>query len=255
MPKKSIVPLLLGAGAAVLLLSRSSSDGGDTVDADCSDVGTSGGNVAGVDYLEHITAGGDPDEPMPMLIVFHSRGAGAKNAAKFTGLKVPVRVIRPNGIVKLSGGSSSWFTLPSRTSNQEEYERQMGDVANKLGSFVAQIQQCRPTTGAPVVTGSSEGAHVTYLIASQRPGLVRGAVSLLGWLPEPYWSSEMAPTIAMHGTADTTVPYERTKKFWDAMKARGANISTTTLPTGHSVTSEMDNNWRSAVNHMLGIES
>jgi len=250
---KALVQAILAGGVIGLLISSFRRKPEPGVQADCSLVTPEGGRVAGVRYLESVTGGGDPSQPLPMLVVFHSRGASAAGAAKFGGIQTPVRVIRPEGTVRLSSNAPSWFTLPSKTSDTETYHREMSERSAELGRFLAELVQCRPTVGRPVVTGTSEGAHVAYLLASQNAGQVQGAVALLGYLPQPFWNSGMAPTVGMHGTNDNTVPYARTKTYWDAMQGRGANLATQSFPTGHSVSSGMTSAWYSAVRQMLGV--
>ena len=48
-----------------------------------------------------------------------------------------------------------------------------------------------------LVTGSSQGGSMAYLMASQYPFLVKGAVAVIGWLPEELWTHHMAPTAGL----------------------------------------------------------
>jgi len=114
---------------------------------------------------------------------------------------------------------------------------------------------CRPTAGLPIVTGSSEGGHVSYLMASQQSGIVGGAVALLGYIPPGVWNPQMSPTVGLHATADSTVPYERTRAYWDAMKSAGAQLSTQIFPGGHSVSDAMGAAWRSAVSNFVAEQA
>jgi len=250
---KAIVQAVIAGGLIGLLVTSFRRKSEPGVQADCSSVTPEGGRVAGVRYLESVTGGGDPSQPLPMLVVFHSRGASAAGAAKFGAIQTPVRVIRPEGTIRLPSNAPSWFSLPSKTSDTGTYHREMSERSAELGRFLAELVQCRPTIGRPVVTGTSEGAHVAYLLASQNASQVQGAVPLLGYLPQPFWNAGMAPTSAMHGTNDNTVPYARTKAYWDAMKASGANLATQSFPTGHSVSSAMTSAWYAAVRQMLGV--
>lgn len=251
---KAIVQgLLIGGAVGLLVRSMRRRPSSAQVTADCSQVTDSGGRVAGVRYLESVTAGGDPNKPLPMLVVFHSRGASAAGAAKFGGLQTPVRVIRPEGVVRLSTGAPSWFTLRSKTDDQDTYVREMVERSGQLSRFLAELVQCRPTVGRPVVTGTSEGGHVAYLLASQAPELVQGSVALLGYLPQPFWRGAMAPTIGLHGTADNTVPYARTAEFWQAVSAAGAPLATQSFPSGHKITSDMSSAWTAGIKQMLGV--
>ena len=246
-PKAAIQALLAGAaiGLAVKLFRRPA----DPEPVDCSSIGPNGGTINGIKYLETVRGGSDPNVPMPMVVVFHSRGATAQGAASFPGLAGPTRIIRPAGFNKTQGGGNTWFTKSSKT-NPEQLTVEMKQRAQDLQAFLSTLMRCRPTTGRPIVTGSSEGGHVAYLLASEAPGLVAGAVALLGYVPPGIWNYQMAPTVGLHTTGDNTVPYERTKTYWDAMKAAGARLETQTWPGGHSVVQGMGTAWRAAVKAM-----
>lgn len=214
------------------------------VKPNCSGVKEGGGELDGVTYLEHVTGGASPDEKLPMVISFHSWGATPKGAASFKSLK-KVRVIRPEGPL-IKGNGFAWSTEAAR-GNQERLAESLRQTAEVVIPFVRDIQQCRPTVGKPVVTGSSQGGHMAYLIASLAPELVQGAVSVAGWLPEELWNPKMAPTVAIHGTLDATVPYERTAKYAEAM-----GFPLYSFDSGHTVSPAMGKKWREEVKAMLG---
>jgi predicted esterase len=227
----------VGVGIVVRALRRPSK-----LSVDCSELGTKGGILDGIRYLETVRGSSDSSQPMPMVVVFHSRGATPEGAATFASVPGPVRIIRPAGFIPTAGGGYTWFSKSSST-NPEQLADEERQRAGQLQAWLAKLMHCRPTTGLPVVTGSSEGGHVAYLLASQSPGLIGGAVALLGYIPPALWSRAMAPTVGLHTTGDTTIPYARTKAFWDAMKSAGAVLRTDTFAGGHAVSSEMSSAW------------
>ena len=221
--------------------------------SDCAGVGVSGGELAGFRYLERVTPGADPSQPLPMVILFHSRGSKPENHAGMfvRSLGFPVRVILPEGPVKLRS-ARSWTTRSSRTAEQEAWSDDLEDLGVDLARFIVEVTACRPTVGDPVVTGSSEGGHVAYLLASVRPDLVAGAVAVAGYLPQSLWSAAMAPTVGLHGEEDSAVPYRRTEGYWMAMEAEGAPIRYQSFPgVGHAVPSSVSRAWRDALRAML----
>ena len=211
-----------------------------------------GGVVAGLRYLERVTPGADPSQPLPMVIMFHSRGARPEGFAGFHHvLEGPARVITPEGPERLGSGHG-WFRLPARTEDQDELADQMAVSADTMGAFIADIVRCRPTLGAPVVTGTSQGGSMAYLMATRYPQLVRGAVAVLGWLPKRLWDRFMAPTIGLHGVEDKTVPYQWTADYAQTMQNAGAPFDFRSYQSGHSVSSEMSRDWHRSVNDLLG---
>lgn len=251
--KTLVQGLAIGVGTALVIkaVRRKTPSTSGTAPVDCSGVGVGAGTVEGITYLETMRGGAKPDDRVPMVVVFHSRGAPPTGAASFPGLKGPARVIRPEG-PKTLGNLPSWFTLPSSTADQAAWAADMKQVSDQMAKFLSTMIACRPTIGLPVVTGSSEGGHMAYLMASRYPHLVRGAVAVLGYLPQQHWNRGMAQTVGLHGTQDNTVPYARTAQFWSAMKSQGAKLTTSSFPSGHSVSGGIATAWTSAVNQMLG---
>lgn len=219
---------------------------------DCKEITSSGGTVAGLRYIERLSPGASPDQALPMVVLFHSRGATPQGFAGFAGgLKAPARVILPEGPGVL-GSNRTWFTLPARTSDQQKLEAQMRWTGRVAAKFLRDIVQCRPTVGLPVVTGSSQGGSMSYMMGNLYPDLVRGAVPVAGWIPKPMWSRDMAVTTGIHGSQDKTVPYAWTSAEIARMKALGAPISLASFPVGHTVSSGMSKAWKEAVNSYIG---
>jgi phospholipase/carboxylesterase len=217
----------------------------------CADTGGTSGEVAGMRYLERLSPGASAAETLPMVVLFHSKGATPNGFAGFaSGLDVPCRVILPEGPGALGSGRD-WFSLPARTQDQAELEAQMRWTGERTAKFVADIVRCRPTRGLPVVCGSSQGGSMSLMMANLYPGLVRGAVAVCGWIPVPMWSRSMAPTVVIHGTQDQTVPYDWTRDSVDRMRDLGAPIRMESFPVGHTVSSDMSISWRRAVEGML----
>ncbi len=247
-----LIPGLL-LGGVVVAVSVAALMGGDGVPADCDEVRDDGGTVAGVTYLERRSQGAPADTRLPMVIVFHSMGSSPEAYEHFyKNIKTPARVITPRGLTDI-GTKWGWVKVASKTKNQDRFAAQLQWSGERIAEFIRQITKCRPTEGKPVVTGSSQGGHMSYLMASQYPDLVRGAVALAGYIPPDLWNLDMAPTFGAHGKNDTGVPYDRTKQFWDALQAQGADLGTETFLTGHNVNKPMARAWREQVNAMLGV--
>lgn len=210
--------------------------------ASCEGVGQKGGTLDGVRYLEHVTKGADPNQSLPMLIVFHSLGANPKGTAGFKSLP-PTRVIRPFGPYK-RGGGYSWFKKTPR-GDLEALAEDMKVTADEVIPFVANIQKCRPTMGRPVVTGSSQGGHMAYLLASLIPHTVGGAVAVAGYIPPQLWNENMARTVGIHGTKDNTVPFERTKTFAETL-----GFPFYAFDAGHNIPKPMGKKWVEEVSKM-----
>lgn len=222
--------------------------------ADCSLVSGDGGSIGGIRYLERIRGGAHPDEPLPMVVVFHSRGANPEGFAGMLGGIGRARLILPEGDYG-SGHSRSWFELPIREAVEGDpgpVTEQWRVTAERIRNFIGQMIQCRPTVGLPLVTGSSQGGEMTLLVASTSPDLVAGGVAVSGWLLPAFWTADMAPVSMLHGTGDQTVPYAWAADYAAQMQGKGAPISFTGFPSeGHAITKAMSNAWIGSVRAMV----
>jgi len=222
------LPLLLAAGAAVVLLGRKGSNGAAL--KPCDPLKPSGGTVEGINYTEVVTGGADPNSDLPMVIMLHGLGSKGANFAQYA-VKVdePARFILPDGILKWGSGRA-WTNLRSRTEDQAALADELEYAASALAPFIRQISHCRPTRGKPIVSGHSQGGHMAYAISTLYPELIATAIPVSGWLPVELWSARMAPTYAMHGVSDRTVNFARTEDYAARMKAQGAPIHFTPVP-------------------------
>ena len=252
MANKSPLPLLLGAAAAVMLLGRK---GGCA--ANCSDVGADGGTVAGIKYYEFRSKGLGVNDAAPMFIRYHSLGTstsgltmqGRKWANRIKG---PVRVIVPAS-PRLTHPNKyfTWWMLGAKTRKQDELATQMSEVALEQRDFLCQIVKCRPTIGKPVVSGTSQGASMSYLVATTSPQLIRGAVAGSGWLPKQLWSRNIAPLIATHGQQDTTVPFDSTWEYWEYL-GKDLPFEARSYNAEHSISGAMDSYMTKGINRLFG---
>jgi len=218
----------------------------------CDEVTTAGGKIGGVTYLEKMRGGAGPDDAVPMVIAFHSLGAtphGFAGSLKGIG---PARLIVPGGEFRTKGGGYLWWHRGiidgSKPENLAESMMEWSRAADRMTHFIDQITRCRPTVGKPIVTGVSQGGHMSYLMASKHPRQVRGAVAVSGGLLPEFWNDNMAPTVGIHGNGDTTVRFQDTQAYADAMQADGADfVFQPFTSSGHGTNSKMSAAWREAV--------
>lgn len=204
----------------------------------------------GLTYVERITGGANTADELPLVVFLHPRGAKPSGFTSFAGrIKGRARVLFPGGPI-VKSGRHSWATVGTK-GDQAELTAQIRSSGQALADFISEAQRCLPTTGMPVVTGTSQGGNMAYYMASQYPHTIRGAVAVAGWLPETLWNPNMAPTFGGHGEYDTTVPYARTAAFWSAMQNSGADLGTKTFPVAHT-TQGMGSWWGARVNQLLG---
>ncbi|PRQ06286.1 alpha/beta hydrolase [Enhygromyxa salina] len=204
--------------------------------------------IAGVHYLEFVTAGADPQATLPMIIAIHGLGDAPEGfRGLLEGFDQPARVIVPRGL-DAHGPGWSWF--PIRVS-----EVQGGDMralavgieraADKLAPMIEALVAARPTTGKPIVTGFSQGGMLCFTLAVQHPELLSAALPISGWLPEPLWPTATAdaaaiPIFAFHGDADAIVPYPATVTAVAHLEQLGYQVQLQGYPEiGHAISQAM----------------
>lgn len=220
--------------------------------ADCSQVESEGGVVAGVPYLERMRGGAAPEEAVPMVVLFHSLGASPAGHSKMLANIGRARLILPEGLYESpTGPGHKWWELGVKAAVQHDPEGaaiQWQAASDRIAEFLRQIVQCRPTIGRPILTGSSQGGEMTLLMASTHPKLARSGVAVSSYLLEPFWTPRIAPTAMIHGTGDTTVPYAWARDYADAMQARDAPLQFEAYQSmGHAVTKPMSRDWIATV--------
>jgi len=245
-----VVPAVVAAGLAlgvgvVAAASRRS----------CPALVSEGGTIEGVRYLERMRGGASSTDAVPMVILLHSlTGSPEGYASGMNGIG-PARLILPEGGYEVGSGSS-WFPRGIKTTVQDgndPAEMEAWRVAGeRMARFVDTISHCRPTVGKPVVTGSSQGGEMALLLANEYRRMVAGSVVVNADLPEPLWTRRMAQTIWLHGTGDTTVPYELAKAHADDALDRGQPVTFESFQSpGHELTGALQSAWIAAVRDMV----
>jgi phospholipase/carboxylesterase len=221
----------------------------------CPPLGADGDVLEGVRYLERMRGGAAPDEAVPMVVVLHSLGGTPEGYAGGMGGIGRARLILPEGEYDRDSGKS-WFGKGLHkvvdAGNTPADLQIWRDAGDRLARFIDAVRQCRPTVGDPIVTGSSQGGEASLLLATEHRDLVHGAVVVNGDMPGPLWDPKMAPTLMIHGTGDTTVPYAWAKAHAEDMVARGAPLRFETFSSpGHDVTAAESKAWIAGVRDMV----
>jgi len=212
--------LLIGGAALFLLASGKKKSTSKRRRVACPPLQPGSGQIAGYDYIEFTTGGANLHESLPIVVFFHSMGAGPKSLVKhIEGIPTRARIVMPCGHYK-----KKWWEGRASQSDQEELAAQMTVESQKMVRFVEEANVCLRGVGAPVITGHSQGGMMTFAVAAAAPGLVKAAVPVSGWLPTSMWPRSMPPTSAVHGTDDRTVDFARTADFVERAAASGLPI-------------------------------
>lgn len=254
------IPWIAGAGAAAAGLVGGAAVVRAATRPDCSGATDEGGTVEGVPYLERMRGGAASSDRVPMVVILHPRDATPQGYASGMSGIGPARLVIPQGGYDSPFGGYMWFPkgiLATLEGGFTEAElREWTDAAARLERFMTALAQCRPTAGLPIVTGSSMGAEMALVMATIHRRRVGGAVAVNGDMPEGLWSRKMAPTVMIHGTGDTTVPFAQAQEHATWAAENGAPIRFEPFTSsGHNLTPAMTAAWRARVGDFVAQQS
>lgn len=200
-----------------------------------------------IEYLEIVLGDAKPDEKLPMIVAIHGLGDRPDNFAHvFDTFPERARLILPRGIDPVEGGGYSWFPLRARDPDIEALSTGIGHAADEIADAIGELKAQRPTTGAPIVTGFSQGGMLTFAIAVRHPEVVGAALPIGGWLPPPLLPgalrtrTDYPPIEAFHGTDDRAVTYEPTLQSVKGLQSLGLTVELHTYEgVGHVITPEI----------------
>ena len=207
------------------------------------------GRAAGLEYLERTLGGGDPAAPMPMLIMIH--GLGDRPRQDWFGgadaIDTPLRLIMPQAPTPYGQDGFAWFPFRARGNDPDDLARGISAASDRLARAITVLKTQRPTRGAPIVAGFSQGGMLSYALALRHPGLVSFSHPISGLLPEPLWPSSKPvasarPRIAaMHGDADDLVPIEDDRRLNAHLRKLGYDAQLREFAgVGHTITPAME---------------
>lgn len=229
----------------------------ETARGDGDDAEVAYGEVDGIRYLEMVFGEADPDEPLVTLWIFHGRGDRARvPGGPFWDLPRPVRIFVPQAPAPLGEGYS-WLPYRVGEGRTAELAAALEATADRLARIIARFAEERPTAGRPIVTGFSQGGHLTYALALRHPELVGYALPNAGWLPPMSLPSldepgRFPPIRSLHGTADARVPHGPTAALIEALTTAGLDASLEPFEgVGHEMTGEMDARFRALLERAL----
>jgi predicted esterase len=174
--------------------------------------------IAGTRVLEIFMHGAT--ESSPLVIGLHGRGGSpdrfARVLADYPG---PIELALPEGFLSVNHGSA-WFDT-AVDAPDGELARALDTAEVRLWPIIDTIAHGRRV----IVTGFSQGAFMTFVLAARHPGAIAYAFPMSGGAPDalfPRNNVKTAPVFAFHGSADDTVPIAFDRATIEAFKADGA---------------------------------
>lgn len=204
---------------------------------------------APLEYIEIVTAGADPREDLPLILVVHGLGDRPEHFIRvFEDFPVPARVVAARGPLP-RGRGQSWFPIrfPVQPDDPAMIEG-IRDSSAKLAALARWLTRRRPIVGRPIITGFSQGGILSFAVALHHPDAVSAAVPVAGALPPALWSpapmppgtGHLPPIRALHGEADRVVPYLAAQGLVLGLRAGGRDATMQSFPgVAHRIPPEL----------------
>jgi phospholipase/carboxylesterase len=178
------------------------------------------------------------DARRPWIVAIHGIG-GAPEHWVDGWMPFPNRanVALPRGFDRHEDGFS-WFPwTPDMTS--PKLAADVSSAADRLWTGIMALSSGKPV----VLAGFSQGAILSYLLASRHAESVVHAFTVAGCCPVPLRPKEktrLAPITAYHGTADDIIPLWEDQATKAAYEAAGGKVTLREYPgVRHTATDEM----------------
>lgn len=199
---------------------------------------------AAVDAIHEYTGGAGADDTLPLIVAVHGLGDNPDSFAHlFKGFPEQAHLVFPAGGLKWGDGFAWW---PIRGPIDEgSVTAGLSAAADRLAGGV-RLWRKGHVRGKPILTGFSQGGMLSFAVAARYPGEIGEAIPVSGLLPPAMipaaWpAGEPRPRIvALHGDADTRVPYALAQKSAAALRGLGLDVELKSYPgVAHTISEEM----------------
>lgn len=204
-------------------------------------------------YLEVVLGGADPDEPLPLVVVFHGLGDRPRVASEPEPAEFRARVLLPEAPQPFGEGRA-WVPIRVRDDRPEDMAKALRQTSLELDGFLTAAQERYPSPCLPLVAGFSQGGIVAWALTARHPQAMLASFPMAAWLPPELAelsverARELPPLRTMHGELDEVVPFTATRSLVEALDARGVDIELEAIPgVGHEFTDEMKRRFASYI--------
>lgn len=198
--------------------------------------------AAGLEYLLVEPRDVAPDAELPMIVFLHGRASRpVAPRGPYLDLDTPVRLIVPRA-PEPYGDGYAWMPVSAHHGESRALNEAIDAQVDTLTEALGHWRRRHPTRGRPIVTGFSQGAILTTVLALREPSAISFAIPLSGWLPpsfaprgiDPY--SAPAPIHQLHGSDDVVLPAARSRRALAELRAEGYPVVYEELPgVGHEI--------------------
>lgn len=171
------------------------------------------------------------------LILLHGYGADEHDLLPMGHELDPrLRVVSLQAPLSLGGSQRAWFHL---TQTPRGLGFDLDEVRAGQAAAVEAVEEIARTAPDPLLLGFSQGAGMALGVLLQRPGLVRGVLSLSGVMraldAAPAAELKGKPVFAAHGLHDPLIPLSAARALRDELVQRGLDVTWREYPMAHMV--------------------
>jgi phospholipase/carboxylesterase len=189
-------------------------------------------------------------EESPLVIGLHGRGGTPRNFARiFADYGGTIELVLVQGFYPVGDGFQWVGAGPS--SSDEEFAKALSASEDRLWPVLEKLAHGRKM----IVTGFSQGAFMTYVLATRHAGAIAYAFPISGLEPPllfPHDHAATAPVHALHGTDDGRVSIDDDRATIDAFMKNGSVADLREFPsTAHIVSTAMQEDLREHIGRVV----
>ncbi|MCP4677938.1 MAG: hypothetical protein GY854_20970 [Deltaproteobacteria bacterium] len=199
-----------------------------------------------LEYVEIVTGGAKETEPLPLIVAVHGLGDRPKHFKQLLeDLPARARVILPRAPISWGMGFA-WFRTRIASGDFHALSAGIARAAKQVAVLIGVLKKKRPTRGAPILCGFSQGGMVSFAVAVRHPEAIGLSIPIGGLLPRPLWPKEKKPGVsyppirALHGGADDLVQPGPTSAAVKHLRGLDFDVTLTEYPgVPHTVSGSM----------------
>ncbi len=168
------------------------------------------------------------------LLLLHGTGGDENDLLPLGATLSPgAALLSPRGQVLEHGMPRFFRRLAEGVFDEDDVRRR----ALELGEFIGEARR-HYGIAAPVAVGYSNGANIAAALLMLQPQALAGAVLFRAMVPlnqPPAVKLARTPVLILSGLTDPIVPTANAAKLCNQLIDAGADVTHTTLPTGHQL--------------------
>ena len=196
-------------------------------------------------YVLRVPSSRPDDEPLPLVLLMHGRGADANDLADLAPMLDPpggARFVFPNAPTPFEAAPGmtfgfTWFDgWPARGASLPESRALLLELIDEL------VRRYPTPPGKLIVSGFSQGGLMAIDVGYRTAQPLAGIVVMSGAIAEAdapdFEARKDVPVLIVHGTEDDVIPLLAARRARRLLEQHGIEPEYHELPMGHQVTPE-----------------